>query len=57
MKLYPIFPSLVDVFQEDGWENWSRWKNTKKTWIQIDGAKIEHPALILKELKKEKKNG
>jgi len=57
MKLYPIFPSLVDVFSGDGWENWSRWKNNRKTWIQINGAKIEHPALIIKELRKEEKNG
>ena len=50
MKLYPIFPSLVDVFAGDGWENWSRWKSIKGTWFQIGGSKINHPALILKSL-------
>jgi hypothetical protein len=24
MKLYPIFSTLIDVFQGEGWENWSR---------------------------------
>jgi hypothetical protein len=57
MKLYPIFPSLVDVFSGDGWETWSRWKNIKKVWVQIAGPKVEHPALILKELRKEEHNG
>ncbi len=50
MKIYPIFPSLVDVFVRDGWENWSRWKFFKGNWHQVGGQEIKHPALILKEL-------
>ena len=57
MKLYPIYTSLVDVFSGDGWEIWSRWKLIKKSWVQIAGSKVEHPALILKELRKEEQNG
>jgi hypothetical protein len=56
MKLYPIYPSLVDVFSGDGWYNWSRWKCIKKTWIQIQGNKVEHPALIIKTLYEGNKN-
>jgi len=50
MKVYPIFTSLVDVFQGDGWSNWSRWRLVKRHWVQIAGNKIDHPALIIKEL-------
>jgi hypothetical protein len=57
MKLYQIFPSLIDVFLGDTWENWSRWKMINKSWIQIGGSKIQHPALIIKELRKGEKNG
>ncbi len=57
MKLYPIYTSLVDVFSGEGWETWSRWKLIKKSWVQIAGTKVEHPALILKELRKEEQNG
>ena len=28
-----------------------------KSWIQIGGSKIQHPALIIKELRKGEKNG
>jgi hypothetical protein len=57
MKIYPIYPSLVDVFLNDGWDVWSRWKLIKKTWVQIAGTKVEHPALIIKELRNGEKNG
>lgn len=51
MKTIIIFTSLVDVFTEDGWENWSRWRLiNKKHWVQIGGQKIKHPALIIKHL-------
>lgn len=50
MKVIQIYPSLADVFTGDGWENWSRWKRAKGVWFQIGGNKIEHSALILKQL-------
>lgn len=50
MKLYSIYANLVDVFQGEGWLSWSRWRNIKGHWIQIGGPKIEHPALVIKEL-------
>lgn len=51
LKMYPIFISLVDVFEDTGWENWSRWRLiNKKHWVQIGGQKIKHPALFIKLL-------
>lgn len=50
MKVYPIFNNLADVFQGDGWSNWSRWRFIKNHWVQIAGNKIDHPALIIKSL-------
>lgn len=52
MKVYPIFASLVDIFLGEGWLNWSRWRMIKGHWVQIAGNKIDHPALIIKELQK-----
>lgn len=52
MKVYSIFASRADVFLNDGWLNWSRWRLIKGHWVQIAGNKIEHPALIIKELQK-----
>ena len=57
MKLYKIFQTLIDVFQDDGWEQWSRWKRIKGNWFQVAGTPIEHPAFIIRELKKEESNG
>ena len=53
MKLYPIFASLVDVFLDDTWLNWSRWRLIKGHWIQIAGTTVKHPALIIKNLSKQ----
>jgi hypothetical protein len=50
MKVYQIFASLIDVFLDDGWLNWSRWRLIKGHWVQVGGPTIKHPALIIKQL-------
>jgi hypothetical protein len=50
MKTYPIFANLVDVFQGDGWFQWSRWRKVKGRWFQVGGTEVKVPVLIIKEL-------
>ena len=50
IKLYPVVNSLIDVFVGDGWLGHSRWRKIKNHWIQVGGNKVEHPALIIKQL-------
>lgn len=45
MKVYPIYPSLIDVFQGEGWENWSRLQYRRGTWRVVAGLPLS-PAQI-----------
>ena len=51
-KIYPIFTTLVDVFQGDGWENWTRIRKVKGQWQIVRGLSLSSESLasVTKEL-------
>lgn len=48
MKLYPVFGSLIDVFQGEGWETWTRISYKKGRVFVIAGLPLTEE--VMKEL-------